>query len=149
MSTYTETVGNRLNNILEKTYDAEKGYAKAAENAENINLKNFFQRKKQQRYDFGHELKSEIKQFGEEVDKGGSVTGTMHRAWMDTKAFFSADNEEAMLEESIRGERAAVEEYQEVLKDTTLPPSTATMLSQQMNKINTDLNQIKRLEDLK
>lgn len=149
MSTYTETVGNKLNNILEKTYDAEKGYAKAADNTDNANLKNFFQRKKQQRYDFGHELKTEIKQFGEEVDKGGSVTGAVHRAWMDTKAFFSADDEEAMLEESIRGEKAAVEEYQEVLKDTALPASTATLLSQQMNKINTDLNQIKRLEDLK
>lgn len=149
MSTYTETVGNKLNNILEKTYDAEKGYAKAADNTDNANLKNFFQRKKQQRYDFGHELKTEIKQFGEEVDKGGSVTGAMHRAWMDTKAFFSADDEEAMLEESIRGEKAAVEEYQEVLKDTALPASTATLLSQQMNKINTDLSQIKRLEDLK
>lgn len=149
MSTYTETVGNKLNNILEKTYDAEKGYAKAADNTDNANLKNFFQRKKQQRYDFGHELKTEIKQFGEEVDKGGSVTGAVHRAWMDTKAFFSADDEKAMLEESIRGEKAAVEEYQEVLKDTALPASTATLLSQQMNKINTDLNQIKRLEDLK
>ncbi|MFD0798378.1 PA2169 family four-helix-bundle protein [Maribacter chungangensis] len=149
METYTETVGNKLNDILEKTYDAEKGYEKAAENTDNVNLKNFFTRKKQQRYDFGHELKTEIKQFGEEVDKGGSVTGAMHRAWMDTKAFFSGDNAEAMLEESIRGEKAAVEEYQDVLKDTALPASTATLLSQQMNKINTDLNQIKRLEDLR
>ncbi|MFS4446495.1 ferritin-like domain-containing protein [Maribacter sp. 2307UL18-2] len=148
MSTYTETVGINLNNILEKTYDAEKGYEKAAENTENPALKNFFQRKKQERYDFGHELKTEIKKFGEEVDKGGSVTGAVHRAWMDTKAFFSADDAESMLEESIRGEKAAVEEYQDVLKDTALPPSTATLLTQQMNKIKADLNQIKRLEDL-
>lgn len=149
MSTYTETVSENLNNILEKTYDAEKGYKKAAENTDNASLKSFFQRKSQERYDFGHALKTEIKQFGEEVDKGGSVTGAMHRAWMDTKAFFSADDAESMLEESIRGEKAAVEEYEEVLKDTALPSSTARLLTQQMTKIRTDLSQIKRLEDLK
>jgi uncharacterized protein (TIGR02284 family) len=148
MSTYTETVGERLNDILEKTYDAEKGYKKAAENTDNPSLKTFFNRKSQERYDYGHSLKTEIKQFGEEVDKGGSVAGTMHRAWMDTKAFFSADDAESMLEESIRGEKAAVAEYEDVLKDTALPSSTATLLTQQMNRIKTDLNNIKRLEDL-
>jgi uncharacterized protein (TIGR02284 family) len=148
MITYTETIGERLNAILEKTYDAEKGYKKAAENTDNKGLKAFFNRKSQERYDYGHSLKTEIKQFGEEVDKGGSVTGAVHRAWMDTKAFFSADDAESMLEESIRGEKAAVEEYEDVLKDTALPSSTATLLTQQMNKIKADLNNIKRLEDL-
>lgn len=148
MSTYTETVGERLNDILAKTYDAEKGYKKAAENTDNTSLKTFFSRKSQERYDFGHSLKTEIKKFGQEVDKGGSVIGAMHRAWMDTKAFFSADDAESMLEESIRGEKSAVEEYEDVLKDTTLPSSTATLLLQQLNTIKKDLNNIKRLEDL-
>ena len=30
MSTYTEEVGNKLNELLEKTYDAEKGFKKAS-----------------------------------------------------------------------------------------------------------------------
>ena len=42
MSTYTEEVGNKLNELLEKTYDAEKGFKKAAENTENPQLKAFF-----------------------------------------------------------------------------------------------------------
>ncbi|QLG44968.1 ferritin-like domain-containing protein [Costertonia aggregata] len=148
MSTYTATVAENLNDLLEKTYDAEKGYKKAAENTDNASLKSFFTRKSEERYNFGHALKTEIKQFGEDVDKGGSVTGAVHRAWMDTKAFFSADDAESMLEESIRGEEAAVEEYKEVLSDTNLPPSTATLLTQQMNAIKADLNKIKQLEDL-
>lgn len=28
MSTYTEDVGNKLNDLLEKTFDAEKGFKK-------------------------------------------------------------------------------------------------------------------------
>lgn len=149
MSTYTETVGEKLNDLLEKTFDAEKGYKKAAENTDNLGLKSYFERKSKERYDFGHELKTEIAKFGEEPDKGGSVTGAMHRAWMDTKAFFSADDAESMLEESIRGEKAAVEEYESVLKDTSLPTSTKTLLTKQMNNIKIDLDKIEKLEDLR
>lgn len=148
MSTYSEKVGSKLNDLLEKTYDAEKGYKKAAENTEHNHLKAYFNRRSKERYDFGHELKSEIKQYGQEPDKGGSATGAVHRAWMDTKAFFSADNAESMLEESIRGEKAAIDEYQDVLKETTLPSSTNSLLTRQMNSIKSDLNSIKGLEDL-
>ncbi len=148
MSTYTEEVGEKLNELLEKTYDAEKGFKKAAENTENAPLKNYFQRKAQERYDFGHELKTEIKTFGQDVEKGGSLTGTAHRAWMDVKAFFSADDAESMLEEAIRGEKAAVEEYEDVLKETSLPSSTSSLLTKQKLKIADGLATIKHLEDL-
>ena len=109
MSNYTQEVGEKLNDLLEKTYDAEKGFKKAAENVEHASLKSYFKRKAEERYNFGHELKSEIKAFNQDVDKGGSLTGTMHRAWMDVKSLFSADDEESMLEEAIKGEKAAIE----------------------------------------
>ncbi|GAA4271975.1 PA2169 family four-helix-bundle protein [Aquimarina gracilis] len=148
MKTYSEKVGNKLNDLLEKTYDAEKGFKKAAENVQHTGLKTYFKQKAQERYDFGHELKEEIKSFGQEVDKGGSITGTMHRAWMDVKSVLSKDSEESMLEEAIRGEEASVEEYDEVLSEITLPASTQTILSQQKNKIMDGLSSIRRLEDL-
>ncbi len=148
MATYSETVGNKLNDLLEKTYDAEKGFKKAAENVKHSSLKNYFNQKAQERYDFGHELKNEIKAFGQDVDKGGSVTGSAHRAWMDIKSFVSSDNEESMLEEAIRGEKASVEEYNDVLSETTLPSSTQSILAKQKQQIESGLSTIKRLEDL-
>ena len=149
MSTYTEKVGEKLNDLLEKTYDAEKGYSKAAENTDHALLKAFFERKSKERKNFGNTLKTEIHGFGEKADEGGSVTGAAHRTWMDIKAFFSADSPEAMLEEAIRGEKAAVEEYEDVLSDTSLPSSTSKILTDQMHQIKADLNRIKRLEDLR
>ncbi|WP_419213113.1 ferritin-like domain-containing protein [Maribacter sp. X9] len=148
MSTYTEEVGEKLNDLLERTYDAEKGFKKAAENTDHSPLKAYFQSKAQQRYDFGHELKSEIKSFGQKVDKGDSLTGKAHRAWMDVKALFSSDDAEAMLEEAIRGEKAAIDEYQEVLADTSLPSSTSSILRNQKQAIENGLSKIKTLEDL-
>ncbi len=148
MATYSEKVGNKLNDLLEKTYDAEKGFKKAAENSNHSGLKNYFNQKAQERYDFGHELKTELKSVGQEIDKGGSIAGSAHRAWMDVKSFLSSNNEESMLEEAIRGEKSALEEYNDVLSETTLPPTTQTVLTQQKNKILQGLSSIKRLEDL-
>jgi len=148
MSTYTEEIGNRLNDLLKKTYDAEKGFKKAAENIDNSALKTYFKQKAQERYDFGHELKSELKTFNQDIDKGGSVTGAAHRTWMDVKALFSSENEESMLEEAIRGEKSAINEYSQVINETSLPSSTKSILESQKNKIQNGLSRIKTLEDL-
>lgn len=148
MSQYTDKVGSRLNDLLEKNYDAEKGFKQASENAKHSGLKSYFNNKARERYDFGHQLKSEIKNFGAEPDKGGSVTGAAHRTWMEVKSWFAADNDEAMLEEAIRGEKASVNEYGEVLQEATLPSSTKDLLITQKNKIEQGLSTIKRLEDL-
>ena len=149
METYTEKVGEKLNDLLERTYDAEKGFKKAAENVENKALKSYFKLKSKERYDFGHELKDEIKSMNQKVDKGGSLAGDAHRSWMDIKAMFAFDDEESMLEEAIRGERSAIEEYENVLKNTDLPSSTKSVLTSQKNKIENGLSNIKTLEDLK
>lgn len=148
MSNYTEEVGDKLNDLLEKTYDAEKGYKKASENVEHAGLKSFFSRKAQERYDFGHELKTEIKSFGQDIEKGGSLTGTAHRTWMDIKALVSSDNAESMLEEAIRGEKSSIEEYNNVLRETSLPSTTKAVLNKQKQTIESQLSTIKRLEDL-
>ncbi|WP_299390044.1 PA2169 family four-helix-bundle protein [uncultured Gelidibacter sp.] len=148
MSDYTDKLGNRLNDLLEKNYDAEKGFKKAAENAKHVGLKSYFSNKAQERYNFGHQLKSELRNFGQEPQESGSVAGAAHRTWMEVKSWFSADDDESMLEEAIRGEKASVNEYQEVLSETTIPGSTKQLLQTQKTAIEQGLNNIKRLEDL-
>ncbi|MBP0903162.1 PA2169 family four-helix-bundle protein [Mariniflexile gromovii] len=148
MSTYTETISKKLNDLLEKTYDAEKGFKKAADNTDNISLKKYFERKSTERKQFGYDLNNEIRSFGERGIESGSVTGAAHRTWMDIKALFSVDSDESMLEEAIRGEKAAAQEYKDVLNETSLPMSTHTLLLKQQDAIETDLRTIKNLEDL-
>ena len=148
MSTYTENISSSLNYLLEKTYDAEKGFKKAAENVDNPRLRSYFKQKADERYSFGHDLKAEIKSFGEDVDKGGSATGAVHRTWMDVKSLFSADSEESMLEEAIRGEKSAISEYEEVINDAAIPETTRSLLVSQKNQIESGLSKIKSLEDL-
>ena len=135
-----------LNELLEKNYDSEKGYKEAIEDVNNAQLKTFFAEKAQQRYDFGHELKSEIKAFGEKPDKGTSVKADLHRTWMDLKSSLSSDNEEAVLEEAIRGETAAVEDYNKIINEHNFPASTENILIKQRNAIQRSLDEVKNLE---
>ncbi|ALM20742.1 hypothetical protein JCM19294_2264 [Nonlabens tegetincola] len=145
---YTEKVANKLNDLLEKNYDAEAGYKEAKDQVDSSRLKDFFSQQAQERYDFGHELKSEIRSFGQEPDKGTSITGDAHRAWMNIKSTFSSDKEETILEEAIRGEKAAVEEYNEVLAETSLPVSTRTILTKHRDNIQTALNRVNAMENI-
>lgn len=142
----SEKMTNRLNQLLTKNYDAEAGYKKAAETVDNPQLKQFFENQAQRRYDFGHELKTEIHNTGGTPDKGTSFTGDMHRTWMDIKSTFTSTDEEAILEEVVRGEKAAVEEYRDVLGETTLAPTTQTVINKQISNIEETLQHVKQFE---
>ena len=132
---FKKEIANNLNQLLEKNYDAEKGYKDAADKVQNTRMKLFLEEQAQLRYDFGHQIKSEIKAFDGEVDKGGSVKGSMHRAWMDLKSAVSSDKEENVMEEVQRGEQSAIEEYNEVINKSNLPATTKDVLTQQRDKI--------------
>ena len=54
-----------------------------------------------------------------------------------------------MLEEAIRGEKSAVEEYEDVINETSLPISTKNILEKQKTTITNGLSNIKSLEDLR
>ena len=144
---HSNEVTEKLNDLLEKNYDAEKGFKEAADDVKNEKLKAFFREKAQQRYDFGHELKAEISNFGGTPDKGTSVKGDIHRAWMDLKSALTSDKEEEVLEEAIRGEKAALEEYNEAINEKELPPSTANLLIKHRNAIERTLQEVKGLEE--
>ncbi|AWX44967.1 hypothetical protein HME9304_01974 [Flagellimonas maritima] len=138
---YTVEISNKLNELLERTYDAEKGFKQVAEKTNNETIKEFFKNRAKQRYDFGHELKKEIKAFGQDPDKGGSTEGTLHRTWINFKSLFTSNNDEVLLEEVQRGEKEAIETYNDILNDTdfVLPPSTENMLMRQRNTIRETL----------
>lgn len=146
METTKEVVG-KLNDLLTKNYDAEAGYKKAAEEVDNPGLKNFLKRRAEQRYQFGHQIKAEIGQLGGSPDKGTSIKGDVHRTWMTLKNALSSGNE-SLFEECVRGEKTTVEEYKEVLSDTSLPKSTRETLISQQNNIQNALQDVKTLEDL-
>lgn len=139
---------SNLQGLLEKNYDAEKGFKNALENAKDTRLKSYLKQQAAQRARFATELDNEIRSLNETPKESGSVTGTLHRTWMDVKNVFSGDNDEAVLEECIRGEKASVHAYEETLKENSFPPAIAGKLERQASEIKETLSSVKRLEDI-
>ena len=145
--THKDTV-NVLQGILEKNYDAEKGYKKAMQDAKNPALKGFLQKQAAQRSHFATAIDKELRDLGETPTESGSVTGTLHRAWIDIKSSVSGNDDEAVLEEVIRGEKASVDEYEDVMKNNELAPQINGVLQSQLRDIQGTLNRVKTLEDI-
>jgi uncharacterized protein (TIGR02284 family) len=146
--TYNEEVSKKLNDLLTRNYDAAAGYGLATEKVRSRNLKHFFTLQEQERYKFGHELKKEILYYGETPDKGTSWQGDTHRTWMNIKSTLLSNTEEAILEETVRGERTAIKEYNSIIAGTTLPPSTKNMITRHRNNILNALTRVNTQEEL-
>lgn len=137
-----------LNELLERNYDAEKGYKKAAEDIENSLLKDFFRDYSGQRYNFGHELKDEIRKLGGEPDKGSSVKSDIHRAWIDVKSILTGKDTEAVVQECIRGEQKALEDYEDALRRPDLPPTSREVVQRQHDRIQNAVNRLNQIEKI-
>src|SRR5690606_22436596 len=112
---------NNLQDLLEKNYDAEKGFTKAMKDAKNQSLKRFLQQQAAQRSRFATELDQQIRSLNEQPKESGSFTGDLHRTWIDIKSSVAGNTDEAVLEECIRGEKASWKEYEEKLQNKNFP----------------------------
>ncbi len=138
-----------LQSILEKTYDAQRGYSNAAEVTDNVQLKRWFAQQGARRTKYAASIAGEMKRMNETPEFDGSFQGDLHRSWMNIRAALSSNRDETVLEECLRGEQAAIEEYQEVLdQHKRLPQTIVTILEAQKDEIQSTLNQIRRLEDI-
>ena len=124
---YSEEISNKLNELLVKNYDAEKGYLNAMSNVDDKNLKIFFKRRASERSQFAKELRTEILRYGETPEDSGTFKGTVHRNWMSLKSALSSNNEEEIIEEAIRGEEKSLKEYDQMMKENNLPPTKCSI----------------------
>jgi|TARA_R110000737_G_scaffold114313_1_gene147317 uncharacterized protein (TIGR02284 family) len=144
-----KNIENRMKQIIEKNEDSVKGFEKAAENGKELGIKKYFEQRVEKRKLFIKTLRNAIPalQTGNtEID--GSVKGSTHRAWMDVKMFFVEDNDEAMLEESVRGDQSAISEYNEILTDSLVPHRIKEIIREQRDEIQNDLEASQLLEEM-
>ena len=149
MNNDIKNIEDRMKQIIEKNEDSVMGFEKAAENAKEIGIKKYFEQRAEKRKVFVktlHNATPALQTGDREIE--GSVKGTMHRAWMDTKAFFSEDNDEAMLEESVKGDKSAISEYNEILTDSMVPHRLREIIREQRDEIQNDLETSQILEEM-
>lgn len=75
---YTEKISNKLNELLEKNYDAEKRYLILVNTVENKKLKQFFKERAEEKDTFVKELKIEILSHSK-ITKEAISSGNVYR----------------------------------------------------------------------
>jgi uncharacterized protein (TIGR02284 family) len=148
MSTTGNTTGV-INDLVEINNDRVAGFEKAIAdiNDENIDLKALFEGYADQSRKNALELATLINS-ADEVETGNSVSGTLHRAWIDVKSLFGGSDRASILSEAERGEDAIKKAYSDALSDGELSTSAVSTVSSQAQGINAAHDKIKALRDI-
>jgi len=147
MATTTNETGV-INDLIQINNDRVAGFEKVIADIkdENLDLKELFQGYALQSREYGQELAA-IVGSSEEVETGNSVSGTLHRAWIDVKSLFGGSDRASILAEAERGEDSIKKTYQDALSGGELPADALEIVTRQARKINAAHDQIKALRD--
>ncbi len=115
MQDHLKKTVDHLNHLIRTLKDGEKGYETAAEDVERVDLKTLFLDFADQRAGFAVELQRFVVTLGGEPKNQGTFAGALHRAWISLKASWATRDDVAILQECERGEKRAVQVYQDVL----------------------------------
>lgn len=141
-----DSVISTINGLIQTCKDGEEGFRDAAEGVERSDLKTTFYEFSQQRAQFSGVLQELVRSLGGEPETGGSMSGALHRGWMDIKSAVTGKNEQAILNECERGEDHAKAAYTNAL-EYNLPANVADVIRQQSQAIQAAHNKIKALRD--
>ncbi|MCE7065036.1 PA2169 family four-helix-bundle protein [Dyadobacter sp. CY326] len=138
-----------LNDLIEINNDRVAGFEKAIADIqdENIDLKQLFQGYAEQSRKNGLELAA-IVGSADDIETGNSVSGTLHRAWIDIKSLFGGSDRASILSEAERGEDAIKEAYEDALASNDLPASAIEVVRSQAQGIFAAHDEIKALRDI-
>ena len=135
-----------LNDLLEISRDGEQGFRTCAEGVRSPNLKALFEAAARRCAEGAAELEAEIRGLGGEPAKGGSISGSMHRAWTNIKSAITGMNEHAVLAECERGEDAAKRAYEAALAED-LPPNVKAIVQRQYQGVKENHDRIRGLRN--
>jgi len=145
----TEKSISVLNDLTEINNDRVAGFEKAIAdiNDENVDLKAIFQEYSTQSRKFSQELTAIVAGYGEDIETGNSVAGTLHRAWIDVKSLFGGSDRASILSEAERGEDAIKAAYKMALENGELAGEAFDTVSKQAEAIKAAHDAIKALRD--
>jgi uncharacterized protein (TIGR02284 family) len=142
----TTEVRDTLNNLIEICLDGERGYEAAANAVTEATLQAELLRFSRQRGQYAGELQRILTNMGEEPVDHGTVSGTLHRGWMNIKQSMASDNRHAVLAECERGEDAAIKAYQAAMEET-LPTEASVVTEAQYREVSRTHDRVKALRD--
>jgi len=139
----TESV---LNDLIETSKDGEKGFAKAAEDAHDAQLKSLFAEAARRCREGATELQAKVRSRGASPETTGSAAGALHRGWLSLKEAVSGREDKAILEECERGEDYAKSQYRKAL-EKDLPADVRAIVERQYQGVLANHDRVRALRD--
>jgi len=135
-----------LNDLIEISKDGERGFTAAADDVAETGLKQLLLDGARRCAEGARELQAEVRQLGGDPERSGSVSGALHRGWMEAKTAVTGRDTLAVLEEVERGEDVAVRTYREAL-EKPLTPALRSVVQRQFDGVLVNHARVKQLRD--
>jgi uncharacterized protein (TIGR02284 family) len=147
-TTERRAVLSALNRCIEADMDAQKGYATAAADVRDPELKTLFQLRSDERAEFVLALQRAVTELGGSPENRGTIEGTLHRVWIEARLAVEGRSDATVLIECERGERACLAVYDTLLWVTgsngSLPYSLRALIVKQHGVVRASLEDLRK-----
>jgi uncharacterized protein (TIGR02284 family) len=140
----SESTSDTVNDLLHVLADGREGFSKAAEGVQDPNLRALFSHYASERAQMAEELLRFTPADREE--KKSTISGAMHRGWIELKSVLTSGDDHAILAECERGEDHAVEAFNNALKQE-LPRGIRQKVQSQATRVLDAHNKVRELRD--
>jgi uncharacterized protein (TIGR02284 family) len=147
MAMDNKDVISELNDLIETCEDGMKGFRTAADSVKSPEARTFFNDRIRLIERGEQELKDEVRRLGGDPENRGSVSGALHRGWINIKSAITGKDDAAILAEAERGEDAAVKNYENALKKD-LPPDVRRMVQRQYEGVVQNRDRVRTLKNI-
>ena len=141
-----DQVISTINDLIETSKDGEEGFRTCAQDMEDQQVASMLKDRAQDCERAASELQGLVRSWGGEPADSGSVSGRLHRHWIDAKSAILGKDLETILNECERGEDVAVSSYRDALKKE-LPPSVRSVVERQYQGVLQNHDRIKNLRN--
>jgi len=152
MSNPNKDVIDVLNDLIEYSKDGEKGFKESAEDVKNMELKAFFVQRAGECANAAAELQGEVRRLGGDPETSTSLSGDLHRGWVNFKSMLTGKSEEAVLNEVERGEDFALKAYKDARESLvklgrSASDQTYAVVEKQLQGVQRNHDQVRALRD--
>jgi uncharacterized protein (TIGR02284 family) len=152
MSNYDPTSKNvndkviaTLNSLTETCKDGEEGFRTAAEALSDQTVKVAFAKFARDRGQMARDLQDEVQGLGGAPEVSGSVSGAVHRGWINIKSVVTGKDDQKIIAEAERGEDVAKAAYESALKES-LPAQVRALIERQAVQVRGVHDQVRAME---
>ncbi|MGR3466835.1 MAG: ferritin-like domain-containing protein [Shimia sp.] len=136
-----------LKTLLTRLVDSREGYREVLDDIENPTIKGMIQRFHTHREQYATEIRTALTNAGEKVDEDGSLLASAHRVFVGLRDALSS-GDEAVLAETLRGEKKLVEAYDEAIQaETPADPEYQTLVTQHQ-VVKQEVGQLETRKDI-